>query len=593
MSQPPLSIAIRPATGNYKSIGQLDWADIPGFAVLTGRNGSGKSQLLELLALAFSGALPPGLHQLPLSFSFAGASYAPREIGYLPSGGRFSGGGGSSISNVPHLRNQVIGFAQNPTAYRQDVVKHIRAQRGQHRLSGHNVHALTPEQIAEILPDDLEFAIDDLDVTEGLAHVFIGYRLKVLQAIEAKRPGKDKRGADLGRPPWEVVNDALKVAGFPYEVISPVETDLIEIYMLRFRDLGTNVVINAIDLSSGEKVILQVVLWLFTAGKDGLLPKLLLLDEPDAHLHPSMTVQFLDTLVEVLVKRHGVRVIMTSHSPSTVALAPEGSIFRLDRGATVVQPASRTEMISVLTSGLITVARTSKFCFVEDVDDVDFYETVYGVLTDFGPSKDPQALNPGVPIAFVPVSIGKGATRQSGGKTVVDKWVAKLDAEPLSSMFLGIVDRDAGNMAGPRIFVLERYSFENYLLDPVNLFALLLENGTPPVVPGLTITPGDEHRIRTLDVGSLQAIVDTVCQLAKLAEPSLSGGPVPIRYTNGVDVQAPSWVIDHRGHDLLPIAQKAFGGHSLVSPPRLRKALQRSRMIPTDLASLLARVQEV
>lgn len=594
MSHPLMSIEIAPITGPYKSIGQLTWRDIPGFAILTGRNGSGKTQLLEVLALAFSGALPPRLSQLPVSVGVAGMTYAPHEIGYLPSGGRFSGGSGSSISNVPQVRNQVIQFAQNPNMHRQDLVNHLRAQRGQHRFAGHNARSLTPEQISELLPDDLEFAIDDLDVTEGLAHVFMGYRLKDLQAIEAKRPGIDKRGNPLGPPPWEVVNDALKVAGFPYEIISPTETDLIDVYTLRVRDLGTNVVINAMDLSSGEKVILQVVLWLFIAGKDGLLPKLLLLDEPDAHLHPSMTTQFLDTLVEVLVKRHGIRVIMTTHSPSTVALAPEGSIFRLDRGGSSVQPASRTEMISVLTSGLITVARTSKFCFVEDVDDVDFYETVYGVLTDYGPSKDPRALNPGIPIAFVPVSVGKGVNKQSGGKTVVDKWVAKLDAEPLSRTFLGIVDRDASNAAGPRIFVLERYSFENYLLDPLNIFALMLENGTMPTVPDLAITPGEEHRLRTLSAQALQAVFDTICQIAEATEPSLNGGgSATIQYTNGVRVQSPTWVIDHRGHDLLSVAQKAFGGHKLINPPRLLKALQRSRMIPADLAALLARVQAV
>jgi hypothetical protein len=442
------------------------------------------------------------------------------------------------------------------------------------------------------LPDDHEFAIDDLDVTEGLTHVFMGYRLKALQAIEANRPGLDKKGQPLGSPPWEVVNDALRTAGFPYEVVSPLETDLIDTYTLRVRDIGTGVVIDAIDLSSGEKVILQVVLWLFTAGKDGLMPKLLLLDEPDAHLHPSMTTQFLDTLVEVLVKRHGIRVIMTTHSPSTVALAPEGSVFRLERGATSVQPASRTEMISVLTAGLITVARTSKFCFVEDEDDVAFYEIVYGILTDYGPSKDPMALNPGIPIAFIPASVGKGVNKQSGGKTVVEKWVEKLDAEPLSSTFHGIIDRDNANLGGPRLFVLGRYSFENYLLDPVNLLALMLENGSAPPIPGLTITPGDEHRLRSLSPQELQLVVDTVCGLMEASTAVLAGGEARlIQFSNGVQVQTPNWVTDHRGHDLLPLAQAVFGGPQLINPPRLRKALQRARMIPADLASLLANIQ--
>nr|WP_295238752.1 ATP-binding protein [uncultured Brevundimonas sp.] len=592
MAATVMSIEITPSTGPYKSIGNLVWHDIPGFAVLTGRNGSGKTQLLELLAYSLSEALPTGLNQLPVSLKVSGHTYAAHEIGFLPTVGRFSGGSGSSISNLPNVRQQVMSFAENPYVYRHDIVNYTRARRSQHRLSGHNFRALSPEELAELLPDDHEFAIDDLDVTEGLAHVFMGYRLKALQAIEANRPGLDKKGQPLATPPWEVVNDALRTAGFPYEVVSPHETDLIDTYILRVRDLETGVVINAIDLSSGEKVILQVVLWLFTAGKDGLMPKLLLLDEPDAHLHPSMTTQFLDTLVEVLVKRHGIRVIMTTHSPSTVALAPDGSVFRLERGANSVQPASRTEMISVLTAGLVTVARTSKFCFVEDEDDVAFYEVVYGILTDYGPSKDPMALNPSVPVAFIPASVGKGVNKQSGGKTVVEKWVNKLDAEPLISTFFGIIDRDSANSGGPRIFVLGRYSFENYLLDPVNLFALMLENDSAPVVPGLTITPGDEHRLRSLDAQELQQVVDTVCGLMEASTTLLSRSATQlVQFSNGVQVAVPNWVIDYRGHDLLPIAQAAFGGPQLINPPRLRKAMQRTRMIPGDLASVLAKIQ--
>ena len=121
---------------------------------------------------------------------------------------------------------------------------------------------------------------------------------------------------------------------------------------------------------------------------------MLLLDEPDAHLHPSMTTQFLDVISEVLVGKHGVRVIMTTHSPSTVALAPEGSLFELERGAkTVKKVTNRQDVISILTAGLITVSRSTKFCFVADEKDVEFYEAIRDLLTDYGPSQDPAVLD--------------------------------------------------------------------------------------------------------------------------------------------------------------------------------------------------------
>src|SRR5687768_11111463 len=45
-------------SGTYKSITDLQWQDIPSFAVLTGTNGAGKSQLLDLLGHKLAGALP-------------------------------------------------------------------------------------------------------------------------------------------------------------------------------------------------------------------------------------------------------------------------------------------------------------------------------------------------------------------------------------------------------------------------------------------------------------------------------------------------------------------------------------------------------
>jgi recombinational DNA repair ATPase RecF len=40
-------------SASYKSIKSLKWDDIPEFVVVTGKNGSGKTQLLELLNYHF------------------------------------------------------------------------------------------------------------------------------------------------------------------------------------------------------------------------------------------------------------------------------------------------------------------------------------------------------------------------------------------------------------------------------------------------------------------------------------------------------------------------------------------------------------
>jgi ABC-type Mn2+/Zn2+ transport system ATPase subunit len=133
----PITIDIVPnAGGRYKTISTLSWANIPGFAILTGRNGSGKTQLLEVLAYHFSGARPQGIHvgsPLPVEVRISGSAYEPEEIAYVPSAGRFSGGAPSSLANLQQARQQALQHArehaQNRHSNENDIFGRIRAHR--------------------------------------------------------------------------------------------------------------------------------------------------------------------------------------------------------------------------------------------------------------------------------------------------------------------------------------------------------------------------------------------------------------------------------------------------------------------------------
>ncbi|WP_395452895.1 ATP-binding protein [Azospirillum melinis] len=583
------------ADGRYKSITDIKWVDIPGFAILTGKNGSGKTQLMEVLAYFFSGASyyeNGSLKTFPLRVSLTGATYGPDEIGYLPSAGLFSVGNMTSVAEMLSIRRNAVQQAQQYQNYITDINSYSKAHRLRRRLGDHLINGGSIDNLESSLPEDFGFMIEDLDVTQGLAHYFLAYRVMYLESIDRGNPGFGRDGKPLGPAPWEVVNEALTVAGFPYEVVSPQSKPLMASYQVLMRDKESKLEIQIGDLSSGEKVLLQLVLWLFSASRNGLFPKLLLLDEPDAHLHPSMTTQFLDVILEVLVNRYGVRVIMSTHSPSTVSLAPEGSIFQIDRGSQEVKPVqNRGEIVSILTAGMVTVSRSTKFCFVEDEDDVEFYNVVRDILTDFGPSVDPMALKPIPSIAFVPASLGSGTSKISGGCTVVSKWVDKLDADPLDRMFFGIIDRDVGNQTSGRVHTIGRYSFENYLLDPLVVFSLLLEDNIAPSISGVRISSGDEHLLRNKNEEDLQKIADRVCLDIKNAEQKLAVVPLHVvNYTVGVSIEVPDWVINHQGHDLLQIVQRAYNPRT-INPPRLRKALRRCRMVPKELASLLKNIQ--
>lgn len=589
----PLSISISSPDGRkYKSISRMTWEDIPGFAILTGRNGSGKTQLLEIIAYHFSKTYPPSPppHGLPVNVQVDGYEYTPDEIGYLPSIGRFSGGTTASIANMLQIKDQALNLARSPHQYQNDIVNKSRAIRIQKIIGNINIQGIPTEKARDFLDDDYDFAIDDVDVTTGITHVFMAFRYKMLESLERETPGIDKNGKPIGPPPWTIVNEALQTAGFPYEVIPPTNIAITAHYDLRLRDLHSGAEIAANDLSSGEKVLLQLILWLFTANRGSSFPKLLILDEPDAHLHPSMTRQFLDVVSDVLVDKHGIRVILTTHSPSTVALAHEHSIFQIDRGSqTVRRVESKASVISSLTSGLITVSKTTKFCFVEDEDDVEFYKALYEIISD---DASLAHLRPMPSVVFIPASLGSGSDKIPGGKSVVQKWVEKLDSEPLTSMFFGIIDGDGKHFSHDRIFQLSRYSFENYLLDPVNLYGLLLQNNSAPNVEKLSITSGNEHLLRVETSDNLQRIIDKICSIIESSNRKLKhSGKFFCQYTSGQCVEIPQWVAELKEHDLLAIAQASFGGPKLITPPRLLQSMRRVRLTPADLAKVLSSIQ--
>lgn len=580
----------------FKSIKpQMEWNNIPLFAVLTGRNGSGKSQLLDLLAHKLTNTTHPQLQSAlqTTKVDVEGDTFGADDIVYIPNSHNLAHSVSLDLGSMQSVKQNLYSQLREDRNLQGNM--HMRSQRKRiEKILGiDNLTSISNEEFQKRVPDDFAFMLEDYDVVRGLAHVFLGYRLQRVERLDRKET-EEKILKELGTPPWDILNDTLAVADFPYRV-DPPKGSLLDRYELFLRDTGTGTAIYPGDLSSGEKVLLQLVLWLFNSKNFGRYPRLFLLDEPDAHLHPSMTRQFMSVIREVLVEKFGVRVIMSTHSPSTVALAPDNSVFEMSRGAQSISPSpSKAHAIGLLTAGLIVVSPTTRFVLVEDEFDVQFYGALFGVLSDFGPSKDPMALAPAPAIAFLPASLGAGKTKIGGGKGPVQKWVEKLDAEPFDQLVRGIIDGDDGNQETDRVKVLGRYNIENYLLDPFVVFGLLVELGQSSAVPGVMIAIGDEHQIKALPPQSLQSIVDLV---RSKIEPHLQGltvaekSTISVEFTTGLKLDYPSWLITRNGHDLLPVFQSVFGNPQSITPPRLLKALQRVRLVPKELALLLHSLQ--
>jgi len=104
------------------------------------------------------------------------------------------------------------------------------------------------------------------------------------------------------------------------------------------------------NLSSGHKVVLLTITKLVEKTEERTL---VLLDEPEAHLHPPLLSAFVRALSDLLVDRNGVAIIAT-HSPVVLQEVPRNCVWKIrrtGREAIVERPDIETfgENVGILT----------------------------------------------------------------------------------------------------------------------------------------------------------------------------------------------------------------------------------------------------
>jgi len=160
-----------------------------------------------------------------------------------------------------------------------------------------------------------------------------------------------------GEKPWDLVNKILETFDtMQYRVNSPEDVGYFESFQLKLiHTEKENLKVDFNTLSSGEKILMALVASIYKASSDGLFPDILLLDEVDASLHPSMMKNMLNVIEKIFLKQ-GVKVILVSHSPTTIALSPEDSIFIMNKsGINRIEKKSKQEALSILTQGYATI----------------------------------------------------------------------------------------------------------------------------------------------------------------------------------------------------------------------------------------------
>jgi len=424
----------------YKSIGHLTTEDLPDFAVLIGRNGAGKTQLL--------GALNEGLAEIPgidadevelydmHSFrppntsrtnrhanQFANVTanaYLLHEPGvrrpvesaaaiYRRCVGEIERDSGIEARHdfertlrdeVRSLPNFSVFAAGRESPYKANLYDEILKpfipedpDRERKRAALRPINNFNDNQAAllstamklagklphELTRDDIIAAShhEGHTLANSISEVFTAYKVEQFIWAHKRIETEHVAFADLiaeyqteHPPPWDTLREILSemrdAAGyeglFDFEFSDPDDYELnlgnYEGFTfkaeMKNRTTGTEYELDS--LSSGEAVLMALCIVSFNQYLGRRRPKLLLLDELDAVLHPSMVSALVSALKGLFVPA-GTKILITSHSPMTVAALDEADIFRVARAGDRVKVTrtTKSEAISELSEGIATV----------------------------------------------------------------------------------------------------------------------------------------------------------------------------------------------------------------------------------------------
>ena len=384
-----------------------------------------------------------------------------------------------------------------------------------------------------------------------------------------------------GPPPWEFVNEILDACRLDFRVDQPPLHETVA-YEPKLRKISNEVLMRFQDLSSGEKVLMSFALCLYNSVDNRQtknFPKLLLLDEVDAPLHPSMTASLINTIKNVLVRDKNVSVILTTHSPSTVALAPEEAIYAMSPAGPRLEKISRSSAVSILTAGVPTISMSfdgRRQVFVESRTDAFLYEVLY--------QKFKANIKTERSLVFIPVgnSDESGGEHNSGCAQVI-RLVETLSASGNQTVF-GLVDWDGNRKASERVHVLSpdiRDGLESLIFDPVILLSLIVrENKSFAIEKGLIGESDTYFSLTGWVEGQWQAAID---RLQNIFFPSLMGEKMKIEYLNGMCLNVSHQYLHFDDHALCDKIISHFG---FLKPKNKRQGDLMRHAIETVLSDM-------
>lgn len=601
--------------GKYKSVENLTWNDIPKLAVITGKNGTGKSQLLDIIKASINQSWENMSGPLTLIPQITGENYRLEDLVYLKGEWALDNLGAIGLNSVQQERENIYGefnirlsdhgYALNSGNIKQRIIElsNLHTYKSLYNFFDKLIlenSTITKDEFLNLIPNNLITDKRQQASNSNIGKVFYNYRLDLIEA-KSKGLSEDQFIQENSEKPWIQINQLFNEMELPFELNNPEEVNMRDMYTPVIRNSLTKETINFSDLSSGERVLVSLVFWLFNSNDKGVFPKILLLDEPDAHLHPSMTKQFLHILNNVLCLKYDVRVILTTHSPSTVAIAPEESLFIMKKDGDRIEKVMKDSALAILTSGVPSFSvnyENRRQVFVESPNDVLFYEKLYQKLSN--------KLIPEISLSFI--SSGESRTDKHGIKIANCKQVINIcqSLRSTGNRFIwGIIDWDQTNEPGKYDYIKvlgngERYAIENYLFDPVLISALLLRE---KIISRNDLGLQDNQNytdFKNLDKFGIQAISNfLVDKIAEKINPE-NHETSRVIYLNGIEIDIPKWYLHCQGHLLEDTIVNVFptissikkGKEELLKLEIIDKIVDDiPELIPRDILKIFQHIQ--
>lgn len=338
--------------GRYKSYKPNTVYNLDGdLIVLSGINGSGKSQLLNIISKTGTELIERRITQICED----GKTLSPDNILLLSFRDNIDLGndfGSFSVTYKENFAKKAWEFYSKNIKFNHDILdkgKRKKYEEGtlifdnkgiknsswrsivrlteliKSNYGGEKIFNLSQAEIESLLPSDFIWR-DENDIIAQVGNLFyIACCRRVDKQIECSRTGNKFDNTHwLKTAPWTILNQLFEELRFKYRFKNDYifkTPNMEENPKLRIGDE----VRSLLDLSDGEKTILKLAL----IALDEEISRdiaLVLFDEYEAPLNPSLIESFYYVINKFYIEK-GIQVIISTHSSATISLAPEYAQF--------------------------------------------------------------------------------------------------------------------------------------------------------------------------------------------------------------------------------------------------------------------------